>query len=45
MKTLKKLDDFQKMGKDNLINDLLQKTIKGGCCSGTMSQEWLPRIE
>ena len=45
MKTLKKLDDFQNLSKDTLINDLLQKTLKGGCCSGSMSDDWIPRID
>ncbi len=45
MKTLKKLDDLQKLGKDNLINDLLQKTLKGGCCAGTMGREIGPKIQ
>ena len=45
MKMLKKLDDFQDLSKDNLINDLLQKTLKGGCCAGTMGREAGPKIQ
>jgi len=35
MKNLQKLDDFQKLSKDNLIEEMMKDTIKGGCCRVT----------
>jgi len=34
-KNLKSLEDFQKLNKTELIDELMMSTIKGGCCSGT----------
>jgi len=31
----KKLKVLKKLSKDQLIDDLLKKTIKGGCCDGS----------
>lgn len=35
MKNLQNLDDFRKLGKDSLIEEMMKGTIKGGCCEGT----------
>lgn len=32
MKNLQKLDDFKKLSKDHLIEEMMKDTIKGGCC-------------
>ena len=37
MKTLKNFDELKSLNKKNLINELLQKTLKGGCCSRSIS--------
>ncbi len=39
MKNLQKLDDFQKLSKDNLIEEMMKGTIKGGCCEPSMVGE------
>lgn len=35
MKNLQKLDDFRALSKDNLIEEMMTDTIKGGCCIPT----------
>ena len=35
MKNLQKLDDFRELSKDNLIEEMMKDTIKGGCCIPT----------
>lgn len=51
MKNLQKLDDFQKLSKDNLIEEMMKDTIKGGCCvptlwpDGTVTRDIIIHIE
>lgn len=35
MKSPQKLDDFKTLSKDNLIEEMMKNTIKGGCCVPT----------
>ena len=36
MKKLKKLDEFQKLNKDNVLREIKKKAIKGGCDDWTI---------
>lgn len=42
MKNLQKLNDFKALSKDNLIEEMMKGTIKGGCCQPTLYMGAIP---